>query len=266
MAEIRANVRYLKSEWKGREELPRIGSRESRREMTEFREVIITDARPRSVAGELDLDRSGFLLTRHRTDVSDFRNAEEVEGRYYAEWAERVRGFTGASEVLFLQHVVRTENPEDFNDAYARFVHCDYSAELAVEIAQRMYATHVGTSPDRVAHRDFVWLNVWQPIEREVQQNPLTLIDAATLSRDDLVDYVYAAAGRDAVSSVPVFNANHRFCYFPKMQPDEAIVFKQFDPRADRAFVCPHTSFDDPTAPPDALGRRSIELRILAVL
>ena len=34
----------------------------------------------------------------------------------------------------------------------------------------------------------------WQPVEREVQRNPLTLIDARSLRDDDLVDYIIGGA------------------------------------------------------------------------
>jgi hypothetical protein len=64
---------------------------------------------------------------------------------------------------------------------------------------------------------------------------------------------------------MPVHREAHRFYYFPRMQMDEAIVFKQLDPRPGRAYCCPHTSFDDPGAPADAVGRRSIELRAVGV-
>ena len=40
---------------------------------------------------------------------------------------------------------------------------------------------------------------------------------------------------------------------------------KQMDGRPGRSVYCPHTSFDDLTAAPDALPRRSIETRLMAV-
>jgi len=49
------------------------------------------------------------------------------------------------------------------------------------------------------------------------------------------------------------------------MQRNEAIVFKTFESeRDDRARWTAHYAFDDPTNPPDAPPRESIEMRTLA--
>jgi hypothetical protein len=57
-------------------------------------------------------------------------------------------------------------------------------------------------------------------------------------------------------------NAAHRWFYFPRMRRDEAIVFKVYDSANDgRARFTPHTSFDDPSTPPGAPARQSIEVR-----
>ena len=46
------------------------------------------------------------------------------------------------------------------------------------------------------------------------------------------------------------------------MQTDEAYVFVCYDSHTDgRPKFTPHTSFDDPTTPPDAPERESIEIR-----
>lgn len=58
------------------------------------------------------------------------------------------------------------------------------------------------------------------------------------------------------------FNPDHRWFYFPQMQRNEALLFKCYDSAHDgRACFAPHTAFDDPTSPPGAAGRESIESR-----
>ena len=49
------------------------------------------------------------------------------------------------------------------------------------------------------------------------------------------------------------------------MRTDEVLIIKQLDSDATRAVYTPHTSFDDPTSPPDAPPRRSIETRVMCV-
>jgi hypothetical protein len=49
------------------------------------------------------------------------------------------------------------------------------------------------------------------------------------------------------------------------MAPDEAMVFKTYESEQDgRARFTAHTAFDDPTSPPDAPPRESIESRAFA--
>jgi hypothetical protein len=60
-------------------------------------------------------------------------------------------------------------------------------------------------------------------------------------------------------------NPQHRWFYFPRMKRDEAVVFKVYDSLTDgRARFTPHTAFDDPTTPPGAPPRQSIEARAFA--
>jgi hypothetical protein len=60
------------------------------------------------------------------------------------------------------------------------------------------------------------------------------------------------------------WNPAHQWYYVPEMQRDEALLLKIADTKTDRrARFMPHTSFTDPTTPPDAFPRESIELRTL---
>lgn len=259
---VHAKVRYLNSEWKDRKEPARIGDRESRRANTTPIEVEIFDARPRHAEGALDLDASGFVLRELRSAVSDFRDENGVRAGYYPQIRSLIKDLTGAHHVFMLQHLVRTESTASFNNAYARFIHCDYSANDASNMARRTLERN-GIDPRLAEAWQFAWFNAWQPFDREVQQNPLTLIDVTSLAGGDIVDYFYTGYGNDGRSSMPTFNPRHRFFYFPRMRTDEVMIFKQGDTRPGLAQMCPHTSFDDPTAPGDALGRRSIETRVM---
>ena len=57
----------------------------------------------------------------------------------------------------------------------------------------------------------------------------------------------------------------HKWFWFPRQARDEALVFKVYDSAKDgRARWTAHTAFDDPTTPPNARPRESIEIRTLA--
>lgn len=265
MQSIAAEVRYLNEEWRTRNDTPSIGSRETRRANTSKKQVRISDARDQSL--DLSLDVEGFELVDHQPNVIDFYNVDEVKARYYPEIEGVVRRAlkSQCKHVFFTQHVVRTEDTTDFNKAYARFLHCDYSLNNA-RIDANQIIRGAGVDPKEFEQCDFVWFNSWQPIEWEAELNPLAVIDASSLSSDDIVDYYYDGFGKASLSSMPVFNPGHRLYYFPRMQTSEVLLIKQLDTRDGVASACPHTSFENREASPMAHPRRSIEVRMMCAV
>ena len=60
------------------------------------------------------------------------------------------------------------------------------------------------------------------------------------------------------------YNPKQRYCYFPTMQTDEPVLIRCFDSaRKGAAGFSARTGFDDPTSPPDAPPRESIEVRLV---
>ena len=262
---VSARIRYLNPEWRGRAEPPRIFSRETRRANTRFYDVRIEDARPLQEKGELGLDTSGFILVQHAVGFADFQDVAAVSRAYYPGIEALLQGLTGASQVVVYHHLIRTEDTSSFAQAYARYVHCDFSGARAREMSHDLMVKRRLCTADEAEQYDYAWYNTWQPIDREVQQNPLTLIDVRSLARDDMTEYVFGESDSDSVASMPFYSPGHRHYYFPRMQTDELVVLKQLDTRTQTASQCPHTSFHDPTARADASPRRSIEARLMCV-
>lgn len=261
-------VRYLKPELKGT--APRIGNKESRHAATVLEEVSVEDARPAQEAGRLSLDTNGFVLVERPTRCLDFHDSKCIKQVYYAECEELVKWATGAASAFVTEHLVRTETPKGFSDGYARYVHLDYNEALASLVPQ-MFAQRMGIERRQAEEEyDFAFYNVWRPFDREVLQNPLALIDARTVSPDDVQDYIVAfrphvPGAPEPRATIVSSNPQHRWSYFPRMQPSEALLFKQLDLRnGTGSRQCPHISFVDPAAPADAPGRRSVEVRLLA--
>lgn len=259
---VDAKVRYINADWKNKSDSPRIGSRETRRANTSFQDVVVHDARPELEKGSLDIDECGFMLSENHSVVEDFRNVEQVEAIYYREMCDLVRRISGAKEAYVRSHLIRTETPVDFNDGYARFVHCDYNVSRIREMSEEVLQTH-GVTPK--SDWKYAWYNTWQPFDHQVQQNPLAVVDCRTLPIDDVIDYYYTGRNLDSLVAAPVYNPAHRWCYFPFMETTEVLIIKQMDERPNRSVYCPHTSFDDQTADDDALPRRSIETRLMVV-
>ena len=261
---VHADVRYLNAEWRDGTEVPVVGDRDSRRANTSKHAVEIHDARDGLASGELTLDANGFALFRHASAVHDFRNDEEIHRVYYAEIVALAKRATGAREVIITQHVVRTEDTSDFNKAYARFVHCDYTLDKPRDLAKRALARRKLYSVD-FANSEFAWFNSWQPFDHPVERNPLAVVDASTVKPEYVVDYYYTGYRQKGRSAMPVRDAGHRFYYVSQMQTDELLLLKQQDTREGLSKVCPHTSFDDPTSAPHAPPRRSVEVRMMGV-
>lgn len=270
---IRAEVRYLNPEWKASAEVPEIGSRETRRANTSRRGVVIADARvhqaiddPRNGFG---LDTSGFELqevdlpAEGRVPAGTPPGAKRAPAPYIEAMLALVRDASGASATYFFADLVRTEDQRDFNTGYARFVHCDYTAENLPNMSTNLLRRRdVEPTGDEV----FAWYNTWQPFDHIVEQNPLAVLDVRSLAADDITAYRYTGYdGGGGLVAAPVYNPAHRWFYYPDMTPDEVLLTKQLDARPGVAKQCPHTSFVDETRPAETLPRRSIEVRILAV-
>ena len=218
----------------------------------------------REVIGDLSLDTTGFVLTPHETAVKDFYNSEEVKSVYYPEVERLLKRVAGAERVVIFDHVVRNpvlaERGEKGVRAPAKVVHNDYS----LKSAPRRVRDHLPEEADRLLRNRFVEINVWRAIRGPIESSPLALCDARSISTEDIVpaDLVY----RDRVGETYgfLYNPKHHWYYFPHLQRNEAILLKCYDSKDDgRARFTAHTSFEDPTSPPNAAPRESIEVRSL---
>jgi hypothetical protein len=226
--------------------------------------VKIRDLRP--ITSELDLDRQGFALVEQKTAVTDFWDDDEVRRVYYPEAERFIAEYTGASRVFIFDHLQRRRVPG------LR----DRSAGGPRQPATRVHVDHTARSgPQRV--RDLLSddaeellkgrvqvINLWRPIRGPLQDSPLAVCDARTVAFEDLVpsDLVYRERVGETYSVT--WNPAHEWYYAPEMWRDQALLLKIADTKTDgRARFMPHTAFTDPTTPPDAFPRESIELRTL---
>ncbi len=258
-AAVATKVQYVNEEWRDRDEIPMIGSKESRHANTRYHDIVVHDARNRD---DLDLDVNGFVLLRHQTPLSQYRAEDAIAQRYYPEVCALVCAQTGADRAVSIGHQYRHE-AAGFNDAYARFAHCDHNPGRVRELSEQ-YLTTLDIEPQ--PHWQYAWYNTWQPVDHVVEQNPLALIDATSLGPNDVIGYYYGTEDRNNLVAAPVYNPNHRWHYFNRMQLDELLMFKQLDSRPGQSTqVAPHSSFHDQSVSTDVLPRRSVETRIIAI-
>jgi hypothetical protein len=227
------------------------------------RAVFIRNGRPN--AADFSLDREGFALAQDDGSVPDFYDQAQVRAVYYRHVARLVKQYTGAVKVHVFDHNVRSAIKESRGEAGAKLpakrVHNDYTAKSAPQRVRDLFPREA----DALLKRRFAFVNVWRPIVGPVQESPLAVADAQSISAGDWVptDLIYKDRIGETYSLV--YNDAHRWFYFPQMQPSEALLIKCYDSSRDgRARFAAHSAFDDPTSPPDAPPRESIEARTVA--
>ena len=227
------------------------------------RRVVIRNGRP--LANELVLDRGGFRFVRHDTNIADFYSDDEVRRVYYPEMEALVKAESGASRVVVFDHTLRTgddalREQRKIREVVPR-VHNDYTEWSGPQRLRDLLPDEA----DELLRRRFAIIQVWRPIRFSVESFPLAICDARSVSPDDLVISERRYPNRVGQTYAITYNPNHKWFWFPRMRREEAIVFKVFDSLKDgRARWTAHTAFDDPTSPPNARPRESIEIRTLA--
>jgi len=219
----------------------------------------------RALLSQPSLDIHGFLLTPHTSAVKNFYDEQEVKAAYYPEVARLVQAVPGAVKVVVFDHNVRcgpmAQRGENGAREPVRVAHNDYTLKSGPQRVRDLLPAD--EAEQRLQHR-FAIINVWRPICGPVQEAPLGVCDARSLTQHDFVptDLVY----RDRTGEVyaVAFSPSHRWFYFPRMQTNETLLLKCYDSINDgRARFTAHSAFDDPTTPLDAPARESIEVRTL---
>ncbi len=219
----------------------------------------------RQVADELSLDREGFELVRHQTAVGDFYDDDEVRAVYYPEIEALLKRETGAARVVIFDHTRRADGGGEpgakAERAPVRLVHNDYTEKSG---PRQVRDSLPGDEAEEALKHHYIEVNVWQPISGPVLSSPLGLVDASSIAPGDLVAVDLVYADRTGEIYHGLYNPDHRWYYFPDMEVGEAVLIKGFDSARDgRARFHLHTAFDDPTTPPDAPARESMETRAL---
>ncbi|HEV2626631.1 MAG TPA: CmcJ/NvfI family oxidoreductase [Xanthobacteraceae bacterium] len=211
------------------------------------------------------LERHGFRFLRHDTKVKEFYDEDEIRRVYYPEMEALIKTESGAKRVVVFDHTLRTADDElraskKIREVVRR-VHNDYTEWSAPQRVRDILPDEA----EDLLQRRFAFIQVWRPIRHPVETYPLAMADAQTLSPADMIVSERRAPGRIGQTYAIRYNPAHKWYWFPRMQREEAYVFKVFDSMKDgRARWTAHTAFEDPTTPPQARPRESIEIRTMA--
>ena len=233
--------------------------REDRSELFLRKPIRVHDARALSDAPTLGGE--GFQLLSDNLAPMDFDDPETVAGRFHEHCRELVSATTGCAEVKVKQHEFRDglgKGPGG-RGSYASAAHSDVCAYIEDVL-------------EDVGGRHFALYNIWRSIDfdRDIERMPLALCDGRTV---DPADIIYADRARLTepltylVDCRLIHDMGQCWYYFPRMGPDEALIFRQHDTREEKANLRPvfHTAFRDPTTRDGAPLRRTVEVRLLAI-
>lgn len=233
---------------------------------------------------DITLDKNGFQLARNNwTPINTDDDKDTIRETVYAETSAFLKKLTGATEVINFSHLLRCDTAEQVKESAAglkdsdalpaagptRFAHCDNSANGAFTVLKDGCDDY-----ERRVKSRWAIINTWRGL-RPVTRDPLGMLDARTVSDDELVG-VFSAfpktkngafggayeKGEGFETSQVIAADKHQWYYVSELQPDEALVFKQFDSKTDgRARRAPHSAFQTKFdhGPP----RQSIEVRSL---
>jgi hypothetical protein len=211
------------------------------------------------------LEDNGFVFVAHATAVKDFFDPTELERVYYPEVAALITKVSGAKRVHVFDHTLRSGDEAEREARLLRepvlSAHNDYTEWSGPHRVRELLPREAET----LLQGRFAIIQVWRAINRPIESNPLAIADARSIPAEDLLIAERRYPHRVGQTYRLKYGPGHRWFYFPKMRRDEALVFKVYDSEKDgRARFTPHTSFEDPTTPPGAQPRQSIEARALA--
>jgi hypothetical protein len=219
-------------------------------------------------AQSLDLERNGFVLVREPSAVTNFYDPAQIRSIYYPEVEALVKRLVGAEKVIVFGEMTRSDSATTGDGRLPAYgAHVDYGDRTVRQFAKDILGAE---EAERWLGRRYLLVNLWRPI-RTIYRAPLAVCDASLVEEGDLNESeVRGGLGDPSRPSLFGFNLayspRHRWYYVPRMQPEEVLVFKLFDSDRSRVQWTGHTAFDDPTSPPDAPPRESIEVRTISFM
>ena len=217
----------------------------------------------RAIMSQLSLDRQGFMVTRQTTAVTNFYDDHQVRSIYYPEVERMVKGCTGAVKVHVFDYNVRcrpmAKRRENNAQEPVKVAHNDYTLKSGPQRVRDLLPNEA----DALLKNRFAVINVWRPITGPVQESPLAVCDAQSMSQDDFVKHVLKYRDRDGEVYSVAYNPNHRWYYLPNQRKEEVLLLKCYDSDGRHSRFTAHSAFEDPTSPPNAAPRESIEVRTL---
>jgi len=246
------------------------------------------------------LQRPDLNFFDHQEVISDYYRectqivSEATGAPYVVAFDHNVRSAAGKQSKRRIRGGQEVQGP-------ARLAHGDYTLRSAPERLQQLAQPPGGNDtlhsiieqgqsliePEKAKRAlneggRFSIINVWRNIAEEpIATYPLALCDAQSVTPEDLVVFEIHYRDRVGENYFSKHAPRHEWYYYPAMTRDEVLLIKQWDSAGllarsegrqadsdDAQAPCTfsfHTAFADPSTPPDAPERWSIEVRCIAM-
>eukprot|EP00931_Biecheleriopsis_adriatica_P075212 TRINITY_DN49132_c0_g1_i1.p1 TRINITY_DN49132_c0_g1~~TRINITY_DN49132_c0_g1_i1.p1 ORF type:complete len:569 (+),score=82.65 TRINITY_DN49132_c0_g1_i1:136-1842(+) len=262
---VEAKLVFVKAAWRGKSITKPVENEQPPKSLYHALPTRIYNGR--FWASRLSLLSHGFQLIQHKFDSScNWKDDVDIRSNYFPAMLKLAIEVTGALEVLPIYHMVRDGGDGKYQrhgSHYTTFVHGDISP--AIEWAGGCPKSGVDEPWSVTAGRHFAIVNFWRSIgSAPVQNHHLTVLDPSSLEAQDIVPKEDVDAKDKSEHVRLVQNDLQRWLYFPLMARHEVLAFTQYDTRSSFHPTF-HSAFVDPSCPPGAPARESIELRILCI-
>src|SRR3954454_350228 len=219
----------------------------------------------RTHPAEFKLDEHGFRYVPHDTKMKNFMDADEIKRVYYPEMVELIKAEIAAKRVVLFDHTLRSADDavreEHKIREPVRRAHNDYTEWSGPQRVRDILPDEA----EELLKRRFAIIQTWRPIRYPVETHPLAIADARSVSFDDFIISERRYPNRIGQTYAIAYIPTRKWYCILRQAREEALVFKVYDSAKDgRARWTAHTAFDDPTTPPNARPRESIEIRTLA--
>lgn len=205
----------------------------------------------------LTFEQTSVEFAAFHTDVDVLDDDGAWQSSYEADIQNFLKSKLNIEEVIIFDHTVRIDDQVSDRKP-ARNVHSDYSTHGA---QQRLVDLLGKDQATEWAADHYAFINVWRPVEAEVNSSPLGFILPDSVDEDDwiLLDLIYPDRKGEILGLAA--NPSHQWVYRSRMTHDEVAFFNIFDNQGQPSIA--HSALDIIENPTVNTVRKSIESRTL---
>ena len=183
----------------------------------------------RLVPNLFSLEVEGFAFTEHHTQVNNFYDDLELSNVYESEVEKLITEKIDATRVVVFDHTRRSSSQELREKHNARdpagTAHTDYTDWSAIQRVKDI----LPNESENLLSKRFAIVNIWRSINGNIQEWPLALCDSRSINDAFLHTVERRAYNRVGQTRHASYDPKNLWYYFPKMQPHEIILIKNYD-------------------------------------